>query len=100
MNEDELDNELSALQSQLCQKQKELDTLKKKKEESRHDTVLKAGNEDGRIEQLTEKWTRLSQEVLLELQQKARQPTTIGQLIGYFQIDTSLVRYNEETDGF
>ncbi len=100
MNEEELENECSKLQSQLLQKQRELDSLRKKTESRQTDNVLKAGNSDGKLEELTEKWTRLCQEVLLELQQKARQPTTLGQLIAYFQIEPSIVRYNEEIDGF
>jgi hypothetical protein len=100
MDHKELVEEEKRLTDLLKQKQKEVANLTKKAAQHNTKDISKAGNADGRVDQLTEKWTQCCQQVLLQLQQKAKTPTTLQQMLAYFQLEPSLVRYNPDTDGF
>jgi hypothetical protein len=101
MSAKELESERTKLAAQLKLKEKELDGWKKKLSEIKSkDQISRAGDEDGRVEELTEKWIDLCQRVLLEIQSKASTQPSIGEVIRHFGIDPSLIRYNEELDSF
>eukprot|EP01118_Nematostelium_gracile_P003927 TRINITY_DN14626_c0_g1_i1.p1 TRINITY_DN14626_c0_g1~~TRINITY_DN14626_c0_g1_i1.p1 ORF type:complete len:100 (+),score=35.67 TRINITY_DN14626_c0_g1_i1:14-313(+) len=69
------------------------------RETTRSLKAAKAGNEDGRLDQLSEKWILACQQALTELQ--GRNPdTSIGQILTHFGIEPKLVNYSEEIDGF
>lgn len=92
---EELEKEETRKFALLKQKQKEYEALKKKVDDLQTDLAKKdktqLGNVDGKLEKLTEKWTRLCQDVLLELQQKATNPTPIGQMLVYFGIEVNIL---------
>jgi len=60
----------------------------------------RAGNADGKVDDLIVKWRTACQQVLLELQQKSPNVVPLGQLLAHFQIDPVLIQYNEEVDSF
>jgi predicted nuclease with TOPRIM domain len=90
---EELEQEEAKKLVMLKQKQKEYEVLRKKVEDLQTDlektSKAQVGNIDGKLEKLTEKWTKLCQEVLQELQQKATNPTPIGQMLVYFGIEVT-----------
>jgi len=98
MNENELKKEEDRLISLINQKEKELENLKKKSKDPKE--ISKSGNADGKLESLVTKWINLCQTVLIELQQKSKSPTSLKQLMYYFQIEPNLIQYNSEIDGF
>jgi hypothetical protein len=117
MSIEELEKENIKKMGLLKSKQKEYDILKKKMDDLQEEIDKKSknqvGNIDGKLEKLTEKWIKLCQDVLVELQAKATTPTPIGQMIAYFGIEVTLpllfynlflqptlLRYKEDTDGF
>ncbi len=55
------------------------------------------------IKTITEKWIKVCQESLEELQQRANAPTTMEQLLAHYQVDTPLLktlRFDPDTDSF
>src|SRR5690349_1416855 len=97
----ELEDEQSKLRELISLKTRDIETLKKKVENRDIlGEISKAGNADGKVEMLTEKWIICCQEVLQALQISARTPTSLGQLLAYFQIEPTMLRYNQEDDSF
>jgi len=98
----DLKTEYKRLEKLVSEKEKQLIPLKTlERDATIKEKISKAGDADGKVELLTEKWTQVCQKVLVELQAKAQVPdATIGQLISHFQIDPKLIRYVEELDSF
>jgi len=100
MSSEQLKQEEEKWQTILKAKEEHLLEAKQQKEENdKKRGVTQAGNEDGRVAALADKWVRVCQEAIEALQGKTKD-ASIGQIIGHFGIDPKLVNYNEEVDGF
>ncbi|PRP86747.1 hypothetical protein PROFUN_02896 [Planoprotostelium fungivorum] len=100
LDDNQIESHADTLESTLqehLEKERQLDRVITERQD-----IFKAGNADGKVEDLTEKWIQICQRAIFDLKDKLVEPLTTPQLLSYLQLDelTSLLRYDEIIDGF
>jgi len=87
-------DEIASLKQEIMLKEEKLRKLKMAELYSKKDDL-------SNLAELTAKWRKASQEILVDLQHALPEPKpTIAELLRSYQIDAGLVKYNEDEESF